>query len=132
MSVSSAKSAMAPMAAGELGPAVHALVGHQIDLNEFTRRFLASRVYTLCPARPGLFVMSRPGKASIVPVWSTVRALRRVTGNYDWMARTGTDLVAGLPAGVDVLIDEGMPCPIALPSAALLEHRYSDPCDWQM
>ena len=127
MSVSSAKSAMTPMAAAELGPAVHALVGHQIDLDEFVRRFLASRVYTLCPVRPGLFVLSRPGEASIVPVWSTVRALRRVTGNYDWMARTGWDLAAGIPAGADVLIDDGMSCPITLTSALLLKHRPQGP-----
>ncbi len=103
----------------ELGPAVHELVAQQIDLDEFTRRFLTSRVYMLCPVRPGLFVMSRPGGAAIVPVWSTARALRRVTGNYDWLAHTGRDLAARLPAGVGVLIDDGMPCPITLPSALL-------------
>ena len=123
MSVSSATSAMTPDAAAELGPAVHALVGHQIDLDQFARRFLASRVYTLCPVRPGLFVMSRPGKASIVPVWSTVRALRRVMGNFDWMARTGRDLAAGLPTGVDVLIDDGTSCPITLTAALLVRHQ---------
>jgi hypothetical protein len=119
MSVHSGLTPMTSTAATELGPAIHELVGHQIDLDEFTRRFLASRVYTLCPVRPGLFVMSCPGGAAVVPVWSTVRALQRVTGNYDWLARTGRDLAARLPAGVGVLIDDGMPCPIALPSALL-------------
>ena len=122
MTLTSALTPMSP-AATELGQAVHELVGQQIDLDEFTRRFLASRVYTLCPVRPGLFVMSRPGGAAIVPVWSTVRALRQVMGNYDWLARTGEDLILHLPAGVDVLIDDGMPCPIALSSAVLLEHH---------
>jgi hypothetical protein len=115
---------MTSMAATGLGQAVYELVGHQIDLDEFARRFLASRVYMLCPVRPGLFVMSRQGGAPIVPVWSTVRALRQVTGSCGWLARTGRDLVARIPAGVDVLIDDGMPCPIALTSAVLLEtHR---------
>jgi hypothetical protein len=123
MSVSGASTPMISTAVPELGQAIHELVGHQIDLREFTRRFLASRVYTLCPVRPGLFVMSRPGGASIVPVWSTIRALRRVTGNYDWSVRTGRDLAARLPTGVGVLIDDGMPCTIALTSAVLLEHR---------
>ena len=114
---------MSPAAETELGQALHELIGHQIDLDEFTRRFLASRVYTLCPVRPGLFVMSRPGAAAIVPVWSTLRALRQVMGNYGCFARTGEDLILDLPAGVDVLIDAGMPCPIALPSSTLLAHR---------
>jgi hypothetical protein len=120
---------MTSMAATELGQAVYELVGHQIDLHEFARRFLASRVYTLCPVRPGLFVMSRPGGAAIVPVWSTVRALRQVTGNCDWLARTGRDLAARMPAGVDLLIDDGMPCPIALTSAVLLETHLVGNCD---
>ena len=129
MSLSGALTPMTSTAPTELGQAIHELVGHQIDLDQFTRGFLASRVYTLCPVRPGLFVMSRPGGAAVVPVWSTVRALRRVTGNYDWMARTGRDLAAGLPAGVDVLIDDGMPCPIALTSAVLLETHRGGNCD---
>ena len=122
MSVTSALTLTAP-AAAELGQAVHELVGHQLDVDEFTRRFLASRVYTLCPVRPGPFVMSRPGGEPVVPVWSTVRGLRQVMGNYDWFARTGEEVVVALPEGVGVLIDDGMPCPIALPSAILHEHR---------
>ena len=109
--------------ATELGHAVHELVAHQIDLGEFTRRFLGARVYTLCPVSPGLFVMSRPSGSPIVPVWSTVRALRQVMGGYGWLACTGADLVAQLPAGVGVLIDDGLPCPIALPSTVLHRHR---------
>ena len=58
MTTTSAVTPWTPVAATELGQAVHELVGQQIDLDEFTRRFLASRVYTLCPVRPGLFVMS--------------------------------------------------------------------------
>lgn len=111
--------------ATELGHAVHELVAHQIDLGEFTRRFLGARVYTLCPVSPGLFVMSRPSGSPIVPVWSTVRSLRQVMGGFDWSASSGQDLVVHLPVGVGVLIDGGMPCPIALPSAMLLEHRCS-------
>jgi hypothetical protein len=103
----------------ELGQAIHELVGHQIDLHEFARRFLVSRVYALCPVVPGPFVMSRPGKAAIAPVWSTTRALRRVMGNCDWLACTGEDLVVQLPAGVEVLIDAGMPFPVVVPSGIL-------------
>ena len=84
---------------------------------------MAARIYTLCPVRPGLFVMSRRGGTAIVPVWSTLRALRHAMGNYDWFARTGEDLVGRLPDGVGVLIDDGMPCPIALSSAVLREHH---------
>ncbi|MHB1473803.1 MAG: hypothetical protein ACYDDU_08875 [Dermatophilaceae bacterium] len=123
MSVTSALTLRTPAAATELGHAVHELVERQIDVDEFVHRFLVSRVYTLCPVRPGLFVMSRPGGAAIVPVWSTVRALRQVMGNYDWFARTGEDLVVHLPDGVGVLIDDGMPCPVALPSSVLLGQR---------
>ena len=112
-----------PTAVPELGQAIHELVGHQIDLDEFTRRFLGARVYTLCPVRPGPFVMSLPGGAAIVPIWSTVRALRQVTGNYDWLAQTGRELVARLPAGVGVLVDDGLPCTITLTPSVLLEHR---------
>lgn len=104
----------------ELGQAIHELVGQQIDLHEFARRFLISRVYTLSPVLPGLFVMSRPGGPPIVPVWSTTRALSRVMVNYDWVARTGEDLVVYLPTGVEVLIDAGMPCPVTVPSWVLL------------
>ena len=110
-------------AAAELGHAVHELVASQIDVEEFVHRFLESRVYALCPVRPGLFIMSRPGAAPIVPVWSTVRALRQVMGGYGWLACTGAELVVQLPAGVGFLIDDGLPCPIALPSSVLLSHR---------
>jgi hypothetical protein len=109
--------------ATELRPAVHELVTRQIDIDGFVDRFLASRVYTLCPVRPGVFIMSRPGAAPIVPVWSTVRALRRVMGGFGWLACTGADLVVQLPAGVGFLIDDGLPCPIALPSSVLPGHR---------
>jgi hypothetical protein len=123
MSATGALTLRTPAAASELGHAVHELVGRQIDVDEFVQRFLASRVYALSPVRPGLFVMSRPGAAPIVPVWSTVRALRQVMGGYGWLACTGADLVAQLPAGVGVLIDDGLPCPIALPSTVLHRHR---------
>jgi hypothetical protein len=125
MSLSSESTLSTPEVATELGPAVYELVAQQIDVDEFTRRFLASRVYTLCPVNPGLFVMSRPGGSAIVPVWSTVRALRQVMGGFDWLACRGEELVAHLPDGVGVLIDDGMPCPIALPSADLLQYRCS-------
>lgn len=123
MSITSASTLSIPEVTTELGHAVYELVAHQIDVNEFTRRFLASRVYTLCPVNPGPFVMSRPSGSAIVPVWSTVRALRQVMGGFDWQACTGEDVVVHLPDGVGVLIDDGMPCPIALPSAVFLEHR---------
>ena len=123
MSVTTALTPTASSFETTLGPAVHELVTFRIDVDEFTRRFLAARVYTLCPVRPGLFVMSRPGDAAIVPVWSTLRALRQVMGNYDWFIRTGEDLIAHLPDGVGVLIDDGMPCPIGLSSAVLREHH---------
>lgn len=107
----------------ELGHAVHELVGRQIDLDEFTRRFITSRVYTLCPVRPGLFVMSRPSGPAIVPVWSSVRALRHLMPGCHWVSCTGEDLVGRLADGIGVLIDDGMPCPVALPASVLLEHR---------
>lgn len=123
MSLTSASTLSTPEVATELGHAVYQLVAQQIDIDEFARRFLASRVYTLCPVNPGVFVMSRPSGSAIVPVWSTVRALRQVMGGFDWLACTGEDVAHRLPDGVGVLIDDGMPCPIALPSAVFLEHR---------
>jgi len=123
MSVTRTLTLRTDAAATELGPAVHELVTRQIDIEGFVDRFLASRVYTLCPVRPGVFIMSRPGAAPIVPVWSTVRALRRVMGGFGWLACTGADLVVQLPAGVGFLIDDGLPCPIALPSSVLPGHR---------
>jgi hypothetical protein len=123
MTVTSATTLRAQGLPAELGHAVHELIGRQIDLDEFTRRFLTSRVYLLCPVRPGLFVMSRPAGPAIVPVWSTVRALRHVMRGYDWASCTGEDLVGRLPDGVGVLIDDGMPCPVTLPASVLREHR---------
>jgi hypothetical protein len=123
MTVTSAAPLGTHVPAAELGNAVHELVTRQIEFDEFTRRFLAARVYLLCPVRPGLFVMSRASGPAIVPVWSTVRALRHVMHGYDWVSCTGEDLVARLPDGVGVLIDDGMPCPVALPASVLLEHR---------
>ena len=106
----------------ELGHAVHELVTRQIDIDAFVDRFLVAHVYALCPVRPGLFIMSRPGAAPIVPVWSTIRALRHVMGGFGWLVRTGAELVAQLPAGVGFLIDDGLPCPIALPPSVLSKH----------
>jgi hypothetical protein len=123
MTLTSASAPRAQVPPTELGHAVHELVGRQIDLEEFTRRFLTSRVYMLCPVRPGLFVMSRPSGPAIVPVWSSVRALRHVMLGYHWVSCTGENLVGRLPDGVGVLIDDGMPCPVALPASVLLEHR---------
>jgi hypothetical protein len=126
MSVISSSYLRTPAASTDLGQAVHELVVHQIDLDQFARQFLVSRVYTLCPVLPGLFVMSRPDGAAIVPVWSTVRALRQVLGGYDWFACLGRDLVVHLPSGVDVLIDDGLPRPIALPYAVLSAAEMMD------
>jgi hypothetical protein len=102
-----------------LSNAIHELTARQMDLDEFTGRFLAARIYTLCPVRPGLFVMTRAGGAAFVPVWSTIRGLRQVMGRYDWSERTGEDLAAVLPAGVAVLLDAGFARPILLPPSAL-------------
>ena len=113
----------------ELGQAIHELITHRIDLDEFTHRFLAARIYTLCPVRPGVFVMSRPGGAVIAPVWSTVRALRQVMRSYDWVALTGEDLGDRLPAGVGVLIDAGMPHLIAVPPSAVMSAKADSVCD---
>lgn len=115
--------ALRTQAASELGDAVHQLVTRQVDVDEFIHRFLAARVYALFPVRPGLFVLSRPGAASVVPVWSTLRALRQVMDGYRWLACTGADLVVRLPAGVGILIDDGLPCPVALPPSVLRKHR---------
>src|SRR5665647_3341170 len=123
MSATGALTLTTDAAPTELGHAVHELVTRQIDIDQFVDRFMVARVYALCPVRPGLFVMSRPGAAPIVPVWSTARALQQVMVGYGWRACTGADLVVQLPAGVGVLIDDGMPCPIALPSSVLLRHR---------
>lgn len=109
--------------ATELGHAVHELVTRQIDIDQFVDRFLVARVYALCPVRPGLFIMSRPGSAPIVPVWSTIRALRHVMRGFGWLACTGAELVAQLPDGVGFLIDDGLPCSIALPASVLPKHR---------
>jgi len=108
-----------------LSTAIHELIARQIDLDEFTHRFLAAGIYTLCPVRPGLFVMTRPDGASIAPVWSTSRAVRQVMGSCEWAERTGQDLVDHLPADVGVLIDAGLPHPIVLPSSALKVCRSS-------
>src|SRR5665811_2342088 len=97
MSAIGASTLSTDAAATELGHAVHELVTHQIDIDRFVDRFLVSRVYVLCPVRPGLFVMSRPSAAPIVPVWSTIRALRHVMGGFGWMACTGAEPVAQLP-----------------------------------
>lgn len=120
MTVISGLTPRTPAVPTELGQPIHELVGRQIDVHEFARRFLTSRVYTLSPVFPGLFVMSRPGRPPIVPVWSTTRALRRVMVDFDWVARTGEDLVSYLPTGVEVLIDTGMPCPITVPARVLI------------
>jgi len=123
MSVTGALTLSTDAAPTELGPAVHELVTRQIDVDEFVDRFLASRVYALCPVRPGPFIMSRPGASPIAPVWSTVRALRRVMGGFGWLACTGAELVAQLPDGVGFLIDDGLPCSIAIPASVLPKHR---------
>jgi hypothetical protein len=119
MSVTSASALPPPAPSTELGHAIYELMSHQIALEEFAHRFMVSWVYALCPVSAGLFVMSRPDGAAVVPVWSTVRGLRKVMGNYDWSASLGEDLVEHLPDGVTVLIDDGMPCPVLLPSALL-------------
>lgn len=112
-----------PTTGGDLSVAIHDLVSGRIDNDEFARRFLASRVFMLSPVRPGPFVMSPPGGAAVAPVWSTSRGLLHVMGGYEFLVSTGEDLAARLPDGVGVLIDDGMPCPIALPSALLLGNR---------
>src|SRR5665811_2497257 len=104
MSAIAASTLSTHAAATELGHAVHELVTRQIDIDRFVDRFLVSRVYVLCPVRPVLFVMSRPGGAPIVSVWSTIRALRHVMGGFGWLACTGAELVAQLPDGVGCLL----------------------------
>ena len=122
MSATGALTLTTDAAPTELGHAVHELVTRQIDIDQFVDRFLVARVYALWPVRPGLFIMSRPGAAPIVPVWSTIRALRHVMGGFGWLACTGAELVAQLPDGVGFLIDDGLPCPIALPPSVLPKH----------
>lgn len=121
MTISAAPSVGLP--SPELGQAVHELESGQITIEAFIQVFLGATIYTLSPVCPSVFVMSRPGGSAIAPVWSTLRGLHRVMGGYESLARTGGVIVARVPPGVGVLVDGGLPCPVALPSSLLLGNR---------
>src|SRR5665647_3580896 len=132
MSATGALTLTTDVAATELGHAVHELVTRQIDIDQFVDRFLVAHVYALCPVSPGLFIMSRPGAAPIVPVWSTIRALRHVMGGFGWLACTGAELVA--PHRVDparhhlvpnAFANVGQRGPARTPGHHLLERHHA-------
>jgi hypothetical protein len=84
--------------------------------------FLAATVYcerTAAPgAAPGFRALGAAGDG-LIPVYSSPEQLALARGPVPWFALTGPDLLELLPAGYDLLLDQGGPVPTRLRPAAL-------------
>lgn len=81
--------------------------------------FLAATVYCERGAQPGFRALGVPGEG-LVPVYSSPEQLALARGTVDWFALTGSELLDLLPAGYDLLLDQGGPAPTRLRPAALV------------
>jgi hypothetical protein len=90
---------------------------------ELHAAFLASTVY--CErsaepdAEPGFRALGAAGQG-LVPVYSSPEQLALARGTVRWFALTGSELLDLLPAGYDVLLDQGGAAPLRLHPAALI------------
>jgi hypothetical protein len=80
--------------------------------------FLSSTVYCERGAEPGFRALGPAGQG-LIPVYSSPEQLALARGTVRWFALTGSDLLEVLPAGYDLLLDQGGGAPVRLRPAAL-------------
>jgi hypothetical protein len=84
--------------------------------------FLTSTVYceraTGPDVEPGFRALGAAGHG-LVPVYSSPEQLALARGTVAWFALTGSEVLDLLPAGYDVLLDQGGAAPLRLHPAAL-------------
>ena len=104
-----------------LAAAAGAFASGALDAVAFSTVFLSAQVFAARPAPPappGLVAVGARG-AGLVPVFSSLPQLARHSGECDWLATTGADLLGLLPAGYGLVLDVAGEQPLLLPASAL-------------
>jgi hypothetical protein len=79
---------------------------------------LASTVYCERGDQPGFRALGAAGQG-LIPVYSSPEQLALARGTVPWFALTGSELLDLLPAGYDLLLDQGGNVPLRMRPAAL-------------
>jgi SseB protein N-terminal domain len=87
--------------------------------------FLAATVYCERGDEPGFRALGAAGEG-LIPVYSSPEQLALARGTVPWFALTGSELLDLLPAGYDLLLDQGGPAPLQLRPAALVRRVSID------
>lgn len=85
---------------------------------ELYAAFLNSTVYCERGDRPGFRALGAAGDG-LIPIYTSSEQLALARGTVGWFAVTGAELLDLLPAGYDLLLDQGGSAPVRLRPAAL-------------
>ena len=87
--------------------------------------FLDATVYCERPDGPGFRALGAP-RAGVVPVFTSLEQLALARGAVGWFSVTGSELLALVPPGYDLLLDMGGSTPLRLRTAALTARTVVD------
>ncbi|MFD5592073.1 SseB family protein [Streptomyces griseorubiginosus] len=102
----------------DLPAVVKAIVQQEASPQELLDAWLGATVYCVRPDRPGVYVAEAP-EGQVVGVCTSLEELARFAGECDWFSTTGSDLLAQLPPGVDIVIDPSGSHPLRISPGAL-------------
>ncbi|MEU5047605.1 SseB family protein [Streptomyces griseorubiginosus] len=104
----------------DLPAVVKGVAQQQASPQELLDAWLDATVYCVRPDRPGVYVAETPApEDQVVGVCTSLEELARFAGECEWFSTTGSDLLAQLPPGVDVVIDPSGSHPLRLSPGAL-------------
>ncbi|MER6492409.1 SseB family protein [Streptomyces griseorubiginosus] len=114
----------------DLPAVVNAVAQQQAPPQELLDVWLDATVYCVRPDRPGVYVAETP-EGQVMGVCTSLEELARFAGECDWFSTTGSDLLAQLPSGVDIVLDPSGSHPLRISPGALeirqgLQLNYQD------
>lgn len=107
-----------PAQASQLAEMAGAFKRGEATSRELFDAFLAARLYSPAPPRPGVHVLRVRGER-VVPVFTSEAELAKFMGRTRWFATTGLDLLGLLPQGVTIGLDMASPHRLQLDPAVV-------------
>ena len=109
---------------------VEAVAQQKASPQELLDAWLSATVYCARPDRPGVYAADTP-EGQVVGVCTSLQELARFAGECDWFSTTGSDLLAQLPPGVDIVLDPSGAHPLRISPGSLetrqgLQLNYKD------
>jgi len=114
---------------GQLAGRIERFLAGELDGPALHEAFCAAQVFCQAGERPGFLAVDGEHGDRVVPVFTSLVALARATGQTAWFSTVGQDVLDLLPDGYDVVVDPGSPHTVRLRGDAtqLRPRTASDP-----